>query len=330
VRYELRPRGFTLIEIMVAIGIILLLVGMLSIGITFVGRSSKEKATKVTLASAKAMFAELDAKTKLRNQPQAWSWRGEDFVPDPAKPQHAQLNLNFYTAPYRTDKNTAPFVGVGDGNGTLDARDGPDALDAPGVVTKGTIERECARAILNTQLVMVQLRGQPSIRSQLEQLPKGQLMTIGWVGGTRPTPGPDGVQSTGDEIGAPEDIYYFPGNIVSIDTNNDGVPESFKCKRTHQATQAPTSGSTNWDAEQDMTGANRAAPLLVDAFDNPIIFVPAGGLLVRQNLDRQGTPVGVMGETALIKSPDNRPFWASAGPDGSFRNGDDNIYSFEE
>ena len=27
--------------------------------------------------------------------------------------------------------------------------------------------------------------------------------------------------------------------------------------------------------------------------------------------------------------PDGLPFWASAGPDGDFRTGDDNVYSFE-
>ena len=34
-------------------------------------------------------------------------------------------------------------------------------------------------------------------------------------------------------------------------------------------------------------------------------------------------------ELRQIRSPDNRPFWASAGPDGDFRTGDDNMYSFE-
>jgi len=30
-----------------------------------------------------------------------------------------------------------------------------------------------------------------------------------------------------------------------------------------------------------------------------------------------------------IKAPDNRPFFVSAGPDGNFATGDDNVYSFE-
>ena len=32
----------------------------------------------------------------------------------------------------------------------------------------------------------------------------------------------------------------------------------------------------------------------------------------------------------VIRSPDNRPFFASAGPDGDFSKGDDNLYSFEQ
>ena len=42
-------------------------------------------------------------------------------------------------------------------------------------------------------------------------------------------------------------------------------------------------------------------------------------------------PAAALGanEIRQIRSPDNRPFWASAGPDGNFCTGDDNMYSFE-
>jgi hypothetical protein len=138
-------------------------------------------------------------------------------------------------------------------------------------------------------------------------------MPLQWIGGTRANPGIDGVFGTGDDGATPDDIWYFVGNIVE----NGGV--SFKCKKSHQASTAPRPGSPDWDEERDMTGAVRAAPILLDAWDNPIIFVPAGGLALRQG-----------GQNLVIKSPDNRPFWASAGPDGDFQNGDDNVYSFEE
>jgi hypothetical protein len=38
----------------------------------------------------------------------------------------------------------------------------------------------------------------------------------------------------------------------------------------------------------------------------------------------------VSGNPIQIHSPDGRPFFASAGPDGDFSNGDDNLYSFEK
>ena len=60
-------------------------------------------------------------------------------------------------------------------------------------------------------------------------------------------------------------------------------------------------------------------PAIADAWGNPIIYVPPGGL----------TGVNVGGHPVTIISPDHRGFWASAGPDGNFANGDDNIYSFE-
>jgi hypothetical protein len=52
----------------------------------------------------------------------------------------------------------------------------------------------------------------------------------------------------------------------------------------------------------------------LDAWGNPIIFVPAGGL------------AGV--HVDPVRSPDGRPFFASAGADGDFATGDDNLYSF--
>jgi len=111
-----------------------------------------------------------------------------------------------------------------------------------------------------------------------------------------------------------------------------------------------------------------AGTVVLDGWKNPIIFVPAAGLgQVHSKLAdtysggnfSRGARVIFNGEywTANdstssapaapswfqgIRSPDLRPFWASAGPDGSFGSlttgpasantaagGDDNIYSFE-
>lgn len=62
-------------------------------------------------------------------------------------------------------------------------------------------------------------------------------------------------------------------------------------------------------------------PLAVDGWRNLIMYVPKEGL----------TKVQVAGtELPILKAPDSRPFFASPGPDGDFRTGDDNIYSFNQ
>lgn len=73
-------------------------------------------------------------------------------------------------------------------------------------------------------------------------------------------------------------------------------------------------------------------PILLDPWGNPIMFVPSGGLYMVTAGDvlHNGTLFTAGAANNPIQSPDHTPFWASAGPDGDFRKGDDNIYSFEE
>jgi hypothetical protein len=72
-------------------------------------------------------------------------------------------------------------------------------------------------------------------------------------------------------------------------------------------------------------------PLVLDAWGNPIIFVPGSGLIVYSKAGGHSDATkGYIYQVVLIQSPDHKPFFASAGPDGDFSNGDDNIYSFEE
>jgi prepilin-type N-terminal cleavage/methylation domain-containing protein len=70
--------------------------------------------------------------------------------------------------------------------------------------------------------------------------------------------------------------------------------------------------------------------LPLDGWSNPILFVPAEGMLnVRVNnmIMRIRSSGPILGNPALTQN--DRPFFASAGPDGRFDTGDDNLYSFE-
>ncbi|HEX8525274.1 MAG TPA: type II secretion system protein [Tepidisphaeraceae bacterium] len=81
-------------------------------------------------------------------------------------------------------------------------------------------------------------------------------------------------------------------------------------------------------------GAKPNPPLIMDGWRNPIILAPAAGIWV--SVGDPTTPGKVVNK--LIKAPDNRPFWVSAGPDGFITDnqgtvtkayGEDNLYSFE-
>ncbi len=73
------------------------------------------------------------------------------------------------------------------------------------------------------------------------------------------------------------------------------------------------------------------APLLLDGWGDPILFVPGQN----PNPAAPPSPWGLTGVTVnstagnTVHSPDGRPFFVSAGPDGDVSKGDDNIYSFQ-
>jgi Tfp pilus assembly protein PilE len=66
-------------------------------------------------------------------------------------------------------------------------------------------------------------------------------------------------------------------------------------------------------------------PAFADGWRNPMLFCPAGGIKVFLHADDPTAKT-----TVLVTAPDHRPFWVSAGPDGDFAKGDDNVYSFSK
>jgi prepilin-type N-terminal cleavage/methylation domain-containing protein len=87
-------------------------------------------------------------------------------------------------------------------------------------------------------------------------------------------------------------------------------------------------------------------PIILDAWGNPIIYVPSGGLTgvtVSGNVKSKYADFDVTTAQDTVESPSKRGFWASAGPDGFFTDpdpskslderepyGDDNVYSFQQ
>ena len=116
------------------------------------------------------------------------------------------------------------------------------------------------------------------------------------------------------------------GRLLAVPTNRSSIG----ALPADTFLTVPAGGAGNLIVAQ--SNAPAPPPVLVDSYRNPILYVPAGGLIgVTYQADaapRRVTSRGVVpeGDAPPVGS---RPFFASAGPDGNFTTGDDNVYSFE-
>lgn len=282
-RYR-RHHAFTMIELMVVIAIIGALATLLVIGIRYISGSTKSGAAKADLASIGGMFAEFNASGGMTRYPTSWPWRGQPLmVVNPSGNPWNGYDLDFWKVPMRTGTGATPPPWV-------------DSLDAPSIalIPENAVARNASRAVLSTQLAMRFILSVPANKTAAGKLPADRVMVPEWMTGKLPDPGKDGVSGTGDDEGL-KDIVYCEGNGVRY----GGY--TFRCKQTNVAALGtvpqipPTSSDPYWEQDPNVP------PLLLDAWGNPIIFVPATGLInVRGNLSGgAGSPTTV---TAIFKN----------------------------
>jgi len=201
-------------------------------------------------------------------------------------------------------------------------------------------QRNGSIAVVNTCLAMSMISKVPENRSRLQAIQQNQLLVPEWSSGQIALPGADLFMGfSGD--GA-TDIQYVPGMHVKYQSNQYVASSTFPTN----GNPTPAPGAIDPAPWIDETKTQNPAPLLVDGWNNPIIFVPATGLKVRLLNGKTSFDKTDMTQNWIIVSPEGkvdsngtaapqvttpgRPFWASAGPDGDFSKGDDNIYSFEK
>ena len=237
-------KAFTLIELMVVIGILLVLIGLVAIGLSQIGDNQKAKSTQQMLEGLVSMHEEYKAKTNLRDI--------ASILETPGMPADQR-----YTK-------------------------GPETKDVYNV-----------DPTVRTAKLMQRMLSIPTNKSTMQQLPADRF-----------------TQSV------------------------------------------PTGTAVHNDLKDKKDPTKLLAPLPLDAWGTPILYVPPPNVNPASTVgwpDRYGFVTLLFpdktssGVKHLVLNPRGdfpkkdqfgylqtfRPFWVSAGPDGDFAKGDDNIYSFE-
>jgi type II secretory pathway pseudopilin PulG len=167
-----------------------------------------------------------------------------------------------------------------------------------------------------------------------------------------PTAGPDFWRQWNDTGAAPLP-FPAPGDVregQSDRTTHPAILNTAVAMARLQSVPAVRQMVESLSADRQMRLANHATsdvdesqyPIPLDAWGNPIIFVPGGGLNVHLiSITGAAEYPAAPTPNSIVISPEGqvsagtvvtagRPFWASAGPDGDFMKGDDNLYSFEK
>jgi prepilin-type N-terminal cleavage/methylation domain-containing protein len=266
-------RGFTIIELMIVMAIILILVSLVVVGVRVLNTNARKDQTRTMLQALNGISSELKVKSP------------------PTSPIFYSMN---------------PALPL------------PGPMLAPGDVTsdggQGANGRNNAMAILATASVLAQAQAISDVQTAINSLPANQLLSFQpplgrvwvWV--------PNGPYRLGLDFVEDDDVSQLP--------SGPPVEHVFQCNATPPSSPLARPGSDSADWGSGSPSANSASVRIpLDGWGNPIIFVPASGLTGVKLAD---------GNYHTIVSPDGLPFWASAGPDGNFTNGDDNIYSFQK
>lgn len=193
-------------------------------------------------------------------------------------------------------------------------------------------------AVTNVLTGNVSLSGDQRMPTPNSQAQNGGPMTVSWD--TSYNPASD---ATHNAIYNTGEVMVFLMRLPAVAQTVSKLP----------STQILTIPSQNGFAQLSFTtqvNGSVSGPVMLDGWGNPIIFVPAGGLVTKVSGGTNGTQHVLVRSSGLIvldgtpysaKNPpplkdNDHPFWASAGPDGDFyggsstNGGDDNVYSFQQ
>ncbi len=273
--------GFTVLELMIAVSIIVLLAALLIYGLSFMTTSGKVSQTKILLGDARGMLQEFDTATGLNRNSGNWPWcyfqnneldviiSGNGTAPPNAPAPSAApntLGLDFWRAAYRFQSPAAT-------GSTLDAAS--PMLVPTGLFTNdaaGMQNRNGSYAVLYTQLAIRMMGGVSVAKTMMSNIPTGNTMVPLFVKGAP--------YAIGNCVKSPLDGRYYRALNNSTGSSN---PVSF----TSNFTNDPSSDMNDWVPLGQSTGStiviahsgDTPDQIILDAWGNPIIMAPGAGLV---------------------------------------------------
>ncbi len=245
--------GFTVLELLLVIGIIILLVTLFFIGFKHVANSNRVQDTKSTLQTAATLFGNYDQATHLTKVP-GWLTNFESAATMPTAMSVESLQLLVASHP------VPPQI------------------------------------VIDTETVMATLTGIPDNQKIVGSLP--QAKTVVELARTGDPTGTTYSAMLQDSWGNP--IFFVFANGLAGVTSSGG--DTYNSSTQYQR------GNRVIYQGRIYTWINQTSGNSTPPITSPYSDANWGGLC----------------------SPDLRPFWVSAGPDGDLSKGDDNVYSFEQ
>jgi len=300
---------------LVVIGIMLVLIGLLIMGFRHVSATAARKETDAELHIARGMLTEYENHNGLQNIESNATQVQDNTVPSPYP--YRVVPVYFDPAGSLSPSNAGliwPYIRVASGSATVFGSTTPVEYHDPATLPP-------APAKLSTVQGTPQFTNSSDNQYDLAGDSESSDMSNRTTGGARYTAA--AVQRTSD-------VMFF---LIRVPANRDLV-QTVQSKRILEQNPA---NSTLAAPTMDVQG-----PVLLDGWGNPILFVPRGGIHVF--MPDQATSTNQYGEyvvrsTGIFPAPNStvppmtgaeRPFFASAGQDGDFTTGEDNVYSFQE
>lgn len=160
-------------------------------------------------------------------------------------------------------------------------------------------------AVLQSSAQLAKLSKVAAIRDALAKMPSSKVTTLGKYGKGQPWPADDAGPS------------FRPGQL-----------------RTNVGKYVCLSATSTLPPGAAWGLVDASNPVLLDGWDNAVLFVPADGLCgttvapMLLNGVKRLPPTPALPDLGPITSPTDSPYFVSAGPDGNFLTADDNVFSF--